>query len=130
MREIVCLGNQNVVEQFLENAREKLKNFFKAIGLPIEWDIATDPFFQPESNPKYIAQIVLPTKIEMIFQDLSIGSTNLHRDYFGKNFSISMNGETIHSACVAFGLERWVYAFIQHFGEQKENWPNLHSLII
>lgn len=130
MREIVCLGNQNVVEQFLENAREKLKNFFKAIGLPIEWDIATDPFFQPESNPKYIAQIVVPTKIEMIFQDLSIGSTNLHRDYFGKNFSISMNGETIHSACVAFGLERWVYAFIQHFGEQKENWPNLHSLII
>lgn len=130
MREIVCCGTQKTVETFLKNARERLSNFCKAIDLPIEWATATDPFFLPEENSKYITQIVAPTKMEMLFQNLSIGSTNLHRDYFGKNFNISLNGESIHSACVAFGLERWLYAFLEQFGDQKQGWHNLNSLNI
>lgn len=130
MREVVCFGSQKVVAAFLENAREKLSKFCIELGLPIEWLIATDPFFAPEQNPKYIAQIVDPTKMEMIFQNLSIGSTNLHRDYFGKNFNISLNGENIHSACVAFGLERWIYAFIKQFGDRKQDWYDLNLITI
>lgn len=130
MREIVCFGSRETVEKFLENARKKLSEFCVAIGLSTEWEVATDPFFAPEHNPKYIAQIVAPTKMEMIFQGLSIGSTNLHRDYFGKSFNISLNGEHIHSACVAFGLERWIYAFIKQFGDCKEDWYDLDSLKI
>ncbi len=130
MREIVCLGSQKTVETFLTQARDRLTQFCQTLGLPMEWATATDPFFQPDRNPKYVAQIVTPTKMEMLFNDLSIGSTNFHRDYFGTNFHISLNGEPIHSACVAFGLERWLYAFLELFGKHKEDWPNLQLITI
>ena len=108
MREIICLGKSEDVETFLTKISEKVNYFCCKIGLSIEWDTATDPFFQPDTNPKYIAQVVHPTKREMLFNKLSLGSSNFHRDYFGKNFQISMQGETVYTACIAFGLERWL----------------------
>jgi seryl-tRNA synthetase len=130
MREIVCLGSRQTVETFLAQSRNLLTQFCQYIGLPIEWETATDPFFQPDCNPKYIAQIVTPTKMEMLFNGLSLGSLNFHRDYFGTNFQISLNGESIHTGCVAFGLERWIYAFLEQFGQDQENWPNLELITI
>lgn len=130
MREIVCLGSPKDVEFFLTNAREKLNNFCHKIGLSITWETATDPFFQPDTDPKYLAQIVHPTKREMLFNDLSLGSTNFHRDYFGKNFRIFLEEKTVYTACVAFGIERWIYAFLKTFGDEKKNWPDLDSLTI
>jgi seryl-tRNA synthetase len=125
MREVVCLGTSAEVMDYLENFRCRLEKFFTEIGLPIEWKAATDPFFSPRSNPKYLAQRLDPLKTEMVYNgDLAIGSINFHRNYFGEAFNISRDGQDAFSGCVAFGLERWVYTIVNYFGEDPAAWPD------
>ncbi len=128
MREIVCLGTAAEVTQFLDSYRQKLERFFLAIGLPIKWEMATDPFFNPQGNPKYLAQKLDPVKTEMVFDgDLAIGSVNFHRNYFGEAFRISRAGEDAFSGCIAFGLERWIYAITTRFGANDNQWPDFQG---
>jgi len=126
MREIVCIGTADEVKDFLSRYQDKCEQFFKDIGLPVEFQNATDPFFNPSKNPKYILQKLDPVKTEMVYQtDLAIGSINFHRNYFGEAFEISRDGKEAFSGCVAFGLERWIYAWLHHFGFEEHNWPRL-----
>lgn len=126
MREIVCLGTASEVEDFLTRCTYVINHFCAGIGLPAEWLDATDPFFSPASNPKYIFQKLEPVKRELVFgESLAIASTNFHRDYFGESFAITRNGESAFSGCVAFGVERWLSAFLGAYGESREQWPPL-----
>ncbi len=126
MREIVCIGTADEVKEFLESYEAKVNDLVSAAGIDIEWEDATDPFFNPSKNPKYLAQKLDPVKKEMIFEDkLAIGSTNFHRNYFGEAFNITAGGEDAFSGCVAFGLERWMYAILKQFGTSTESWPDL-----
>jgi seryl-tRNA synthetase len=128
MREIVCIGTAAEVTQFLDARRKTLEEFFAAIGLPIEWQDATDPFFNPSGNPKYLAQKLDPVKLEMVFGgDVAIGSVNFHRNYFGEAFRIFRDGDESFSGCVAFGLERWIHAFLTHFGDDEARWPDVNN---
>jgi hypothetical protein len=69
-------------------------------------------------------QRLQPNKQELVFdQRLAIGSANNHRNYFGEAFDIRVNGELAHSACVAFGVERWVAAILDQFGPHCGDWP-------
>ena len=124
MREIVCIGSHDEVKNFISTFRANASEIFKKLDLDINWEIATDPFFNPESNAKYVMQQLDPVKHEMILnQHLSIGSTNFHKDYFGENFNISYQGQVASSACMAFGLERWLYAIVDRYGVNPKNWP-------
>ena len=126
MREIVCLGSAEEVKSFLARLQGVLHEFFSRVGLPIEWKNATDPFFDPSRNPKYLAQRLDPVKTEMVFGGtLAIGSVNFHRNYFGEAFRIARDGKEAFSGCVAFGLERWMYAILAHFGPDPSDWPAL-----
>lgn len=126
MREIVCIGTSAEVTAFLDTRRAAVAALFNDIGLPINWDGATDPFFNPAGNPKYLAQKLDPVKTEMVFGgDLAIGSVNFHRNYFGEAFKISRDGEDAYSGCIAFGLDRWIAAITTHFGDDPANWPDL-----
>jgi seryl-tRNA synthetase len=129
MREIVCIGSSDEVKAFLARYQEKVDRFFTSMLLPVEWQAATDPFFNPSRNPKFLAQRLDPVKTEMVFRTgLAIGSVNFHRNYFGEAFQISRNGQDAFSGCVAFGIERWIFAFINHFGPNQADWPDLSSL--
>jgi hypothetical protein len=45
-------------------------------------------------------------------------------DYFGKTFDIqTSDGETAHSACIGFGLERVTLALFKHHGLDPDRWP-------
>jgi seryl-tRNA synthetase len=126
MREIVCVGSMEEVQTFLKRLREKIEQFFASISLPVIWAEATDPFFNAASNPKYLSQILEPVKTEMLYQDqLAIGSINFHRNFFGESFQIQKNGTTAFSGCVAFGMERWMFAYLSSFGEDENSWPGL-----
>jgi len=128
MREIVCLGTRDEVSDFLDTSREWITGFFRGVGLPIEWRPATDPFFNPAANPRYLLQKIEPVKTEMVFgSQLAIGSINFHRNYFGETFTIERDGEAVFSGCVAFGIERWIYAFLDHFGMEPSEWPAIDS---
>ena len=126
MREIVCIGTADEVKEFLESYEAKVNDLVSAAGIDIDWEDATDPFFNPSKNPKYLAQKLDPVKKEMIYEGkLAIGSTNFHRNYFGEAFNITAGGEDAFSGCVAFGLERWMYAILKQFGTSPESWPDL-----
>jgi len=126
MREIVCIGSEGEVKQFLAKYRESLDAFFRRIGLPIAWANATDPFFNPSRNPKSIMQRIEPVKTEMVFGGrLAVGSINFHQNYFGEVFGLRRAGKAAYSGCVAFGLERWISAFLTHFGWEQSDWPDI-----
>jgi seryl-tRNA synthetase len=128
MREIVCLGTAEEVKEFLARYQARVERFFRSIELPVEWKNATDPFFNPSRNPKYLLQKLDQVKTEMVFGDnLAIGSINFHRNYFGEAFEISREGREAFSGCVAFGIERWIYAFLSRFGLSEMDWPDLDS---
>jgi seryl-tRNA synthetase len=136
MREIVCIGTIDEVKTFLQHYQARLDRFFTASGLAITWANATDPFFQPASNPKSLAQKLDPVKTEMVFPvpssaanasgQLAIGSVNFHRNYFGEAFGITRDGREAFTGCVAFGLERWLFALLTQFGSDEEQWSNLN----
>jgi len=134
MREIVCMGSAEETRAFLDAARADLDGLVDGLGLPLTWELATDPFFQPSRNPQYLMQRIDPTKHELMFDArLAIASANLHHDHFGRAFDIGRAGagpgpgsgddEPVHSACLAFGLERWLAAFVHHFGPEPTGWP-------
>ncbi|PYV43634.1 MAG: hypothetical protein DMG09_00355 [Acidobacteria bacterium] len=126
MREIVRIGAAEEVKDFLADYRARIERFLSDIGLPVAWENATDPFFDPSRNPKFLAQKLEPVKTEMVFGGaLAIGSINFHRNFFGETFDMRRNGEAAFSGCVAFGVERWLYAFLSRFGPDERSWPSV-----
>lgn len=133
MREIVALGKADEVKAFLGRHKDIMSSVLEQLKLPVSWEIATDPFFDPASNPKFLMQTIDPVKQEMIFmkdtpEELSIGSINFHKNYFGEGFGISVNGETAFSGCVAFGMERWIFALTRVYGTEESEWPSLEEV--
>ncbi|MBA9006781.1 aminoacyl--tRNA ligase-related protein [Thermomonospora cellulosilytica] len=125
MREVVCLGTRAETAAFLAALRERVERFCELVGLPVEWANATDPFFRPQRNPKALLQRIAPVKHEAVYGDLAIGSTNDHHDRFGEGFGIDRDGAPAHSACVAFGIERWLFALTDRHGTDPAGWPAL-----
>jgi hypothetical protein len=128
MREIVCLGTREEVVEFLAATRASVAALLSALDLAVSWDTATDPFFQPLRNPAYLAQRLQPSKHEAVFgDDLAIASVNLHEDHFGAAFDIGRDDRPASSGCVAFGVERWLYAITARYGADPSAWPDVRA---
>lgn len=125
MREIVCLGTRAEVTDFLDEARQLADALLHELDLSAGWEPATDPFFEPARNPQYLAQRVQPTKHEARYGDLAIASVNMHEDHFGAAFDIERAGQPAASGCLAFGLERWLYAIADRHGVDPAGWPDV-----
>ncbi|MEU3465698.1 hypothetical protein ABZ721_37895 [Streptomyces sp. NPDC006733] len=124
MREIVCLGTPAETAGFLDRARAALDLFFGLVGLDPRWLTATDPFFRPRDNPRHLLQRIQPVKHEATYGgDLAIASANRHHDHFGAAFDLTREGRPADSACVAFGLERWLFALTDRHGPDPASWP-------
>jgi hypothetical protein len=73
------------VTAFLAEATARIGAWVDRLGLGVSWQPATDPFFDPRHNAKYVYQKLEPVKQELVFDGrLAIGSTNFHRSYFGR----------------------------------------------
>lgn len=124
MREVVCLGAPEETTDFLDRARSLVDGLAACLDLPIDWVPATDPFFRPHTQPGFLLQKVQPVKHEATYRALAIGSANLHHDHFGAAFGIRRGGRPAHSACLAFGLERWLSALLDRHGTDPRSWPD------
>jgi seryl-tRNA synthetase len=118
MREIVCVAEADDVKRFLAAFEPRVMSFAKQLGIELRYEQATDPFFDPQTNPKVFSQMLDPLKREMLADDgLALGSINFHRNFFGEAFCIRVNREPAFTGCVAFGLERWVYTLLRQHGD-------------
>ncbi|GAA1939432.1 hypothetical protein [Kitasatospora viridis] len=115
MREIVCVGSADAVRAHLDRHRERIATFGAALGLTLDRQPATDPFFEKD-GARTVMQLLAPVKEEYLHTDgTAIASTNNHRNFFGERRGIRHAGRPAFSGCVAFGLERWVHALGDRF---------------
>ena len=110
MRELILVGPTPWLEERLLALQPEVEALATAAGLRGEWRTATDPFFLPRARGKAHLQRLLGTKLELCLPDgLAIASINRHGHFFGDRFEISTaGGARASSACIAFGLDRWV----------------------
>jgi hypothetical protein len=93
--------------------------------------VATDPFFAPTARGKALLQRVKGLKHELALpiggeRSTAAASFNNHEQFFGEAFGITLeSGEAASSGCVAFGLERWLLAFLVAHGIDRVAWPSL-----
>ncbi|MBO0852329.1 MAG: hypothetical protein J2P18_01015 [Nocardia sp.] len=124
MREIVCVAGESETEGFAEQGRAVVSDFADGLGLELTWEPATDPFFRPGTDPRYLLQRIHPVKFEAVCDGLAVGSVNRHFEHFGELMDIDYAGAPAHSTCVAFGLERWLSVIVQTHGPKVRNWPD------
>ncbi|HZK79183.1 MAG TPA: hypothetical protein VFC35_09755, partial [Gemmatimonadaceae bacterium] len=131
MREIVFLGSSDGAETFRQKGIEDVRAFAEAVGLRASVVIATDPFFAPTSRGRALLQQVKALKHELVVDkpdgsSLAISSFNNHERFFGDAFGIRLpDGSSATTACIAFGIERWMLAILMTHGTDSANWPEL-----
>jgi hypothetical protein len=53
-----------------------------------------------------------------------VSSFNLHRDFYTKIYDIRFaGGAYAETACMGFGIDRWVYGFLAQKGLDPRQWP-------
>lgn len=125
MREVVCIGDARAIAEFTSTWQREVETLRRRLGISARWQTATDPFFDPTGDPKALAQLIAPSKEELCTpRGLALASVNKHRGFFGESYDIRVaNGSHAQSACVAFGIERWLAAMIDTHGRTISDWP-------
>jgi seryl-tRNA synthetase len=129
MREIVCVGAAPEVEEFRQRGMRGAGALASRLDLDAGFLVATDPFFAPTARGKAIVQRVKALKHELALpiggeRSTAAASFNNHEQFFGEAFGITLStGEVASSGCVAFGLERWLLAFLVAHGVDRAAWP-------
>src|SRR6185312_3623708 len=131
MREVVFLGARAPLLEAREKSIAMMARFLREHRLAGEIRTASDPFFvAPDAISKTYFQLTADSKYEVSLllpngERTAVGSHNYHSDFFGRAFHTDVeSGGPMHSVCVAFGLERWVYAFMMQHGTDPGKWPD------
>ena len=119
MREIVFVGSARDADRHLSDAKERVLDLSRKLGLTMKTAVATDPFFD-QNGTRAKMQRRFPVKEEFIVDGLAIGSVNHHRNFFGERCDIRLpDGAPASTACVAFGLERWIHTLTAALGDPQ-----------
>ena len=125
MEEAVFLGTGADAKSFAQAGLDRTLALAAAWDLPVRVVPATDPFFAPTAAGKATLQKLQGLKREVVFEGpseppLALASANEHRGFFGEAFSIRLaDGTPASSACVAWGIERWLLALLQVHGPRR-----------
>ncbi len=119
MREIVFIGPPAGATRHLERTKELVLGLADRLGLAMNTQVATDPFFDSRGS-RAVMQRLFPVKEEFVVDDLAVGSVNYHRNFFGERCRITLpDGAFASTSCCAFGLERWVHTLATRFGDAR-----------
>jgi seryl-tRNA synthetase len=120
MREIVCIGTRDEVQDHLRAFKARVTAFGERLGLGLTIEAGSDPFYQPQSG-RAVLQQLFPQKEELLYDgSLAIASFNFHRNFFGERCRIrAADGQAAFSGCVAFGIERWLHALLAQHGSPE-----------
>ncbi|MEV8477581.1 hypothetical protein [Streptomyces sp. NPDC051173] len=130
IREIVFMGARDEVLSARETFMRNVFALVEELGLSGFCEVGNDPFFcGTDTSQRIWSQRLLELKYELRLdvgpdRTVAVGSFNFHDDLFGRNFGIQHGTDgPVRSACVGFGLERLVYAFLCQYGVDPGGWP-------
>jgi len=129
MREVVFIGQPKYVIEARAKAEELIIQWAKDWELACTFETANDMFFTQDYAVKASFQRLQQAKRELLLEvpaekkRLAVFSSNFHAMTFGKAFNIMIAGKPATTGCVAWGLERWVYAIFSQFGIDPLKWP-------
>ncbi|QDY80523.1 hypothetical protein [Streptomyces qinzhouensis] len=128
MREVLYLGTKDGAVDHLERGSAFVLETADRLGLDLTRATADDPFYdRGGSRAKLMA--LDPVKHEFSAPDgTAIASVNRHRNFFGERLDIRAGSYgPAYSACVAFGVERWVHAMILTHGTAEQALDRLRA---
>ena len=130
MREYVRIGTPEQVRAFRQDWMVRATTIAETLGLAYRVEAASDPFFGRGGVLVSKAQTQQELKFELVVpvrsaeKPTACMSFNYHRDHFGQTWSMRTEaGEAIHTACVAFGMDRLAVALFATHGVDLADWP-------
>jgi seryl-tRNA synthetase len=128
-REIVRIGEPDAVAEWRNTWRDRALELLRGLGLAADYDVASDPFFGRSGRMLAASQRQQELKFEIQVQiagpePTAVASFNYHQLHFAETYGIELaNGETAHTACLGFGLERITLALLNTHGLDPGAWP-------
>jgi seryl-tRNA synthetase len=122
VRDIVFFGSGEELSRLRNEVMDRTIALCAELGLHVTIELANDPFFLDTSRDKAVYQRMGEVKYELLFplhdgRALAASSFNLHRDFYTSVYDIRLpNGELAESACMGFGIERWLYGWLTQKG--------------
>ncbi|PWK09642.1 hypothetical protein [Tumebacillus permanentifrigoris] len=129
MREVIFVGKPDFVKERRAKSIELLQQLVTEWELDCYIENANDPFFTNDFQVKASFQRNQEMKYELrmsvpyLDQTISVSSSNFHSTTFGNAFQIKAGKRPAVTGCMAFGLERWVFAFLAQYGLDEARWP-------
>lgn len=130
MREFVRIGTPADISAFCEQWMARAPQLAAQLGLPCKLDVANDPFFGRVGQIMAVSQRQQALKFELLVPycegapPTACMSFNYHRDHFGATWNLRTEaGETAHTGCVAFGIDRLALALFATHGLDLPHWP-------
>ena len=130
MREYVCVGTPEQILEFRARWMKRAESFAGQLGLTYRIDHASDPFFGRGGKLMAISQVEQALKFELLVpvhseeEPTACMSFNYHRDHFGAAWNLCNEaGQTAHTGCVAFGIDRLALALFATHGVDFAQWP-------
>jgi seryl-tRNA synthetase len=129
-RELVRIGAPAAVLAWRDAWRERALELLGALGLAVELDLASDPFFGRSGRMLTASQREQQLKFEVRThiagpEATAVASFNYHQDHFAAAYGIELaDGGVAHTACLGFGLERITIALLRTHGFDTRAWPD------
>ena len=130
-REYVRLGSPEQVMTFRQMWIDRGSLLVSLLQLPVDVDLANDPFFGRGGKIVADSQRAQALKFELLIPVANANgktaclSFNYHMDHFGGIWKIECeDGSTAHTGCVGFGMERITLALLRHHGLDVNAWPD------
>jgi seryl-tRNA synthetase len=128
-REIVRIGEPETVQAWRDVWRDRAFELLGSLGLEVQLEVATDPFFGRSGRMLAASQREQQLKFEIVTQiagpePTAVASFNYHQDHFASAYGIELaDGGEAHTACLGFGLERITIALFRSHGFEIQAWP-------
>jgi len=130
VRDIVFFGGGEDLVRLRGAVMERSFALCEELDLEASLELANDPFFLDASRDKAVYQRMGEVKYELLLhlpqrrEPLAVSSFNLHRDFYTALYDTrDADGALVESACMGFGLERWLYGFLAQKGLDARRWP-------
>ncbi len=129
MREIVLIGEHDFVLEARQRCIELTQAMVAELDIAADLEVATDPFFVSAAATARTFQMMQSTKLELQLRiDDNISTAAVSFNIHGKHFTQPMeiyntDGDTLETSCCAYGIERWMAAFVARWSDDPEKWP-------